>query len=425
MARPRTSTAVPSATELYPKSPLGWVYDHTIGSILNHKLASTLATAAVTGSIVAGSILSSGGSAREAVNANTGSQAGSSAVIQTSSSQPRETIVDIYYSQVRSALVQDVPELADPAYRSALDYTTQRMVDMKKVYRLSLEQVRVPIAKWVQFNVDIDKRGERLVAFTQDIDFIPDTLFRSNATFDLKTNNKTSGINPITKQFDSSLARTSSDRFVLNTNTIIKEHDQIWKQVNDPGWVDEQLDLLEGWSASSVAYEGIEASFPAYAKAIRTKGTHVDKKHWALYMKGRDDARFLESGEEIRKYAAQTRILAVGGVAQIEIWGFKPSDLIRRPDGTRVLAGHGDLAVYMSPELEEEFKKNPELYGTMLDRNGYLGTLPSMEGVAIQGTSKTQPEIAAMWLEVPVNQLGNGGRFYIYGNETVAKQYGH
>ncbi len=329
-----------------------------------------------------------------------------------SSQNTGQTITDIYYSQARSAILQDVPDLADAKYKSALDYTAQRMVVLNKS-GLSTEQIRQPLKNWLQANINWDLKGERLIPFNEkDLDFIPETLFRPNATFDLATNK-------------SETSAWTVDTFEKSTSLMIREHDNIWKQINDPTWVNNQLDLLEGWSSSSVAYEGIRETFPVYAKAVRTKGTDIDKKHWALYMKGRDDARFLESGEEIRKYAAQTRILAVGGKALIEIWGFKPSDLIRRSDGTRVIAGHGDLAVYESPELGAEFTSNPAIYGTPLNRRGYLGVLPNIEGVAIQGTGGTQPEIAAMWLEVPVTQLGQDGKMYFYGNAAVAKQYGH
>ncbi|MBI3412598.1 MAG: hypothetical protein HY051_00770 [Candidatus Aenigmarchaeota archaeon] len=351
MARPRTSTAVPSAAELYPKSPLGWMYDHTVGWALDHKLASTAVA-------------------------------------------------------IAASLLQDVPELAN--YQSALDYTSQRMVDMENVYGLSLDQVRAPVAKWVQANIDWDKKGERSVAFSEEIDFIPNDLIFKNVTTD--------------RSRDIGAAQSIknvADRFIFNTEWMMQEHDNTWREVNDPKIVEKAFEYLEALAQPGVLYEGVGASFPPYVKAIREKGTFEDKAHWSLYVKGRKNAP-----DEIRQHVGLGYILSVGGDAKIEIWGF--GNYTDKSGKTRSGDGHGDLAVAMSPELRKYIESDPATFGHLLDTE-YLGILPSREGVEAQGTLGTNNGVkfVVIWRELPSKRLGTPNRTFIYGDEAIARANGH
>lgn len=404
MAGLDNASGLPSHEELYPRGVGGWVYDRTIGWALGHKIASTIVGVAAAG-IVVGSMLLTNGSGREATNtqASPPAQSGSS---QTTS---QLTASEIYYSQVRASLLQDVPDLAN--YKSALDYTTQRMVDLKSFYGLSLEQTRAPIAKWVQANITWDKKGERLVPFSEEIDFMPDTLFLQHATADPNTDQKTETIDQSTL----SMTEKAIQKFTLNTETVINEHDTIWRDVKDAKIVEEAFEYLEGLSQPGVTYEGVSASFPPYVKAIREKGTFADKAHWTLHVKGRKNAP-----DEIRQHVGLSYILSVGGKAQIERWGFQKRT--EKP----YYAEHGDLAVVMSPELKKYLESDPSTFGHLLDPE-YLGILPSREGVEAQGNLGTNNgfKIVAMWRELPSKQLGVLNRIFIYGDEATAIANGH
>ncbi len=302
----------------------------------------------------------------------------------------------LYRSNAQAAILQSVPELAN--YKSALDYTTQRLTDMKNVYNIGLEQAIVPVSKWVKANIDWDKKSERLVPFSEEIDFMPDTLFGS-ISFDPETNNTPKS--------------TKMDAFEQNTSVMIDEHSNIWKEVNDTAKMDQYFTWLREVPIGH--YEGVEMSFPPYVKAIQEKGTISDKQHWALYMKGIRQAGWLGS-EERRKEAGLTYILAVGGKAQIEYWGFQGLD-----GGSGV--GHGDLAVFLSPQLKQYLESDLSTFGHLLDPD-YLSILPSGEGAQFQGTSGRWPKVAAMWREQPVNGRTQA-RVYIYGDEATARKYGH
>ncbi len=317
---------------------------------------------------------------------------------------PTQTVVDNYYSQARSAILQAVPDLADVKYKSALDYTAQRVVDMKNVYGLSLEQVRSPMTKWVQANIDWDKKGERLVPFNERTDFIQDSLIFNNVTTDRSRDiGATQSIKNV------------ADRFGFNIDWMIQEHDTSWHDVKDPKSVKEAFEYLDALAQPGVLYEGVGASFSPYVKAIQEKGTFEDKAHWTLYVKGRKNAP-----DEIRQRVGLAYILSIGGDAQIENWGFqKRTEKPYSPE-------HGDLAVRMSPELRQYVESDPNTFGHLLDGK-YLGILPSKEGVEIQGTLGTNNgwKIVAMWREQPIKTLGEPSRTFIYGNEATAIANGH
>ncbi len=411
MVRQRTATTpilgAPSHKPLWQE-----LYDHTAAPVvdwaLDNKLASTVTAVAIAGAITAGVFLSTGGIARNVNRTQSTPAAG-----QISSSQSGQTASEIYYSQVRSAIMQDVPDFANPAYKSALDYTAQRMVDLKTIrdqaknrgvdYGTTFEQIRQPLAKWVQANIDWDKKGERLIPLSEANDFIPESLFYQDVTTDRNA------------AMDGSVVQTLRH----NTDWIVQEHGTSWHDVNDPKIVKEASEYLEWLAQPGVLYEGVGASFPPYVKAIREKGTFADKGNWTLYVKGRKNAP-----DEIRKYVGLGYILSAGGDAQIEIWGFgnytDKSGKIRSGDQ------HGDLAVAMSSQLRQYIESDPSTFGHLLDTK-YLGILPSREGVEAQGNMGTGSVVKfiAMWRELPSKRLGTPNRTFIYGDEATAIANGH
>ncbi|MBI3412602.1 MAG: hypothetical protein HY051_00790 [Candidatus Aenigmarchaeota archaeon] len=338
---------------------LGQLYEHTLGWAGGHKLASSAMAVTLAGAITVGTLLSSGGSAREAVNANTDSRP---AVVQTASSQS-QTASEIYYSQVRASLLQDVPELAN--YQSALDYTAQRMVDMRNVYGLSLDEVRSPVAKWVQANIDWDRKGERLVGLSEGTDLIPDAMLQGNFTANQNANDLTVAMKK--RGIDNQhLAALSS-----YVDELIAEHDQIWNDINDPQKLEMYLDTVDG---------EIPLPFTAeiavrYESAIRTSGTLRDKQSWGLLGRLLHIQRPEGSNEELRRNEQYlSSLLAVGGDGKIsENVLYFESDTYPRG----ITRGDRQTMFRMSQQLKQAIKE----FGTLLDPDYLAPNLPSVESV--------------------------------------------
>ncbi len=296
-----------------------------------------------------------------------------------SSQNTGQTIVDAYYAQARSAILQDVPDLADAKYKSALDYTAQRMTDMKNVYGLSLDEVRAPVAKWVQANVDWDNKGERLVPLSEkDLDFIPDTLLMVNFSL-------TPGVE-----------RVNTETLV---DQMIAQHDQIWAELRDPAKMENYLneaDIVTIWWTKQEATK--------YKSAIRQHGTFADKAHWALV--GKAYARPIKNEEITRNEQPLAYVLAVGGQAQIA----QNHTVTLSTGGSR---GDRQLAIRISKQLQDAINADPATYGHPID-SGYLQpNLPNRESV-----DKTL-EVSGGKIAMPVVYRGAPDRGNTYGKNTI------
>ncbi|MBI3412588.1 MAG: hypothetical protein HY051_00720 [Candidatus Aenigmarchaeota archaeon] len=386
---------------------LGQLYDHTVGWVLDHKLASTAAAIAAAGTIAAATLLSPSGSAREAVNANTDSRP---AVVQTASSQS-QTASEIYYSQVRASLLQDVPELAN--YQRALEYTIQRMVDKKNVYEMTIsrgvnpneahmvggkfEQIKQPLVKWLRANIEWDKRGERLIPFTEETDFIPNAMFGGNLTANPEAND----ISNVMKK--TGIKNPSAAAFTSYVDELIAKHDQIWAELQDPAKLEEylnQADIVNFWWTKQEAAK--------YKSAIRQHGTFEDKAHWALV--GKAYAKPMGNEELTRNEQPLAYILAVGGGAQIS-YNFT---VTLSTGGSR---GDRQLAIRISKQLQDAINADPATYGHPIDSEYLQPNLPNRESV--DKTLEPDGKIA-----MPVVYRRSGSKItWLVGDEATARRY--
>ncbi|MBI1972243.1 MAG: hypothetical protein HYS53_02990 [Candidatus Aenigmarchaeota archaeon] len=416
MARSSQTVSVPSPEELYGKGAGEWIYDHTLGWVLDHKIASTVVGAAAAGAIAAGVVLSSGGLTRPVVN--TVSQPISTAVSQTTG-QTGETAVDIYYSQVRASLLQDVPDFANPAYKTALDYTTQRMVDLKTIrdqaksrgvdYGVTYEQIKQPLAKWVQANIDWDKKGERLVLLKDNPNFVSPKLISENETLDPETMERNGEMAASARLNNQKVPQEKI--FAANIDSIIAGHDQIWADIHDPKKMEEYLKL-----SAAITYVPYENRYmEKHKKAIVEQGTFEDIAHYALV--GRAWKYGFENEEITRNEFPLAMILAVGGDARIEtnsqIWdisNYKGSAKMRPDRNDR------QLAFRKSAKLKEYFASNQQIYGTPLDPDYIEPALPSIETIdALKGYVSPESGTKLLGITSVTIDLGMGMEKYLVG----------
>ncbi|MBI4177456.1 MAG: hypothetical protein HY516_03750 [Candidatus Aenigmarchaeota archaeon] len=364
--------------------------------------AKNLLIAALTAGVVVSSI--TGCARNKPVNTPTPTPTPTPAGRSADSSQNSgQTVVDTYYTQARSAILQDVPALADPAYKSALDYTAQRIVDMKNVYGLSLDQVRAPITKWVQANVDWDKKGERLIAFNEkDLDFIPLNLTTENVNYDKATRQK--------NRDTATPARINGTKIPYaamlsdNIDSIMAGHDQIWAELQNPAKMEEyldQADIVNIWWAEQEAVE--------YKSAIRQHGTFADKAHWALV--GKAYTKPMDNEELTRNEQPLAYALAVGGDTQIA-YNFT---VTLSTNGSR---GDRQLAIRISKQLQDAINADPTTYGHPIDSRYLQPNLPNRESV------DKVLEVSGGKIAMPVVYRGNGSKItWLVGDEPTARKY--
>ena len=245
-------------------------------------------------------------------------------------------------------------------YKSALDYTAQRIVDMKNVYNLSFDQVRAPVEKWVQANITWDKEGQRLIPFIEDIDYIPNSMFMQNFT----TNHKV----------DTYPVGDYAEQFSAYVDELMSEHDQVWVDIQDATKMAQYLKVSDGISSGgSLTPKDITTT---YENAILQHGTFSDIAEYALV--GRAWSYSVsdpDSNEELaRNEYPLSMILAVGGKAQIAY------NIAVTPD--KKWSSDRQLALGISSQLNDYLHNHPELYGHPID-SGYLQpAIPSFEAVA-------------------------------------------
>src|SRR3989338_9938262 len=61
-----------------------------------------------------------------------------------------QTMTDVYYSQIRTSLLQDIPEFVN--YQDTLDYTARRIAD-ERVNGVEWNQYRNTLEKWARTNI--------------------------------------------------------------------------------------------------------------------------------------------------------------------------------------------------------------------------------------------------------------------------------
>lgn len=349
--------------ELYEEQPrrhaVAWFVDNPVGRVVTTTIVAAAAAA---------SIFTAVPKDRPEINIPSINRPFDSGSSQSSG----QTVTDVYYSQVRASLLQDVPELVN--YQSALDYTTQRMVDAKNIFGLSLEQTRAPIAKWVQFNVDIDKRGERLIKLEDNPNYIPLDLFGENETYDPTVRQK--NLDTATPARINGTKIPYAAMLAANIDSIIAGHDQIWAELQDPTKMKKYLD--SAIYSTPLPFTREEAT--KYKSVITQHGTQEDVKHLALmgasYYYGK-------TNEEItRNEVSAAMALAVGGDIRIErneqLWdvsAYKGSTKIRPDQGDR------QPAFRKSKTLKDYLSANQSTYGTPLDQDYLAPELPSLQAI--------------------------------------------
>ncbi len=321
----------------------------------------------------------------------------------------------LYRSNTQAAILQTIPELAN--YRSALDYTTQRLTDMKNVYNIQLDQAIVPVSKWIKANIDWDKKSERLVPFSEEIDFMPDAMFLQNFTANKTVNDRA---NATGVQF-------SMDKFAIYEEELVNEHDSVWADLHNPTKMQKYLDTAD--IGAPLWWTEQEAT--KYKSAIRKYGTFEDKAHWALV--GRAWAYGIGNEELARNEQPLAYILAVGGKAQIahniaikEL----PAPSGTDPRSKYVARGDRQLAIKISQQLENAIRNDPGLYGHPID-SGYLQPqMPNMEAIdALAEASKRDPksngDTRTMFVYRTGNYNGKSGseKIWLVGNAKLAYQY--
>lgn len=323
----------------------------------------------------------------------------------------------VYRSQVRASLLQDVPDLAN--YKSALDYTTQRMVDMKNVYGLSLDRVRAPITKWVQANIDWDTKDERLVPLSEGVDLIPDAMLQGNFTINGDVNNKI---------IAASLKGESVPLTALQayTDELIAEHNQIWTDIHDPKKLETYLEATFGgmqWNADIAT---------KYINAIKIYGTFEDKASWGLlgrvnWLIGKGlTPRPSNSNEElIRNEFYLSSLLASGGDGRIS-----NNILYFERDGKGITRGDRQTMFRMSQKLKQAITSRPEELGTLLDPNYLAPNLPSLESVEAAKTYSWPADIKKVSMPIVFvyghwNGAWGSEKRFIYGTPEVARKLGY
>ncbi|MBI2085305.1 MAG: hypothetical protein HYT71_02210 [Candidatus Aenigmarchaeota archaeon] len=325
---------------------------------------------------------------------------------QTSTGSSDKTVTDVYYTQTRSYLTQELPEISN--YTSALNYATQRIVDFKNAQDearkrgasnghgiiTDFDRLKTSVVKWTKANIEWDKKGERLVPFSEYTDFLPDALF-----------NNYSSVN----RDHEDLTLKANDALEKHIAEMVTQHDQIWAELQDPAKMREYLD-----QADIVNIWWTEQEAAKYKSAIRQQGTFADKAHWALvgrawtYPKGNEE---IARNEQPLAY-----VLAVGGQAQI---AYNVNDLSR---------GDRQLAIRISRQLEDEFANDPGYYGQPID-HGYLQpNLPNRQAVdALEQVSggKLSPsplrKTVLVFREDPLS-TNKDRRTYLVGDAEIARK---
>jgi hypothetical protein len=335
---------------------------------------------------------------------------------QTGSSQTvGQTASEIYYSQVRASLLQDVPELARSEYISALNYTAQRMTDLNKDYGLSLSQIRAPITKWIQANIDWDKRGERLVPLAKSSGFLSDSLFW-NSNFSL------TGKEPTTVYL--SFQENPSKALEYHIDEMIEQHYQIWADIHDP----EKLEIYLDHADAEIPVWWAETEATKYKAAIRQHGTYEDKAHWALVGRAGDYAAGKFNEELARNEIPLAMILAIGGDAEIAT-NIQVKEL-PAPSGTDprsryVTRGDRQLAIRISPELEKYIRDNPDEFGTPIDSDYLQPNLPNRQSVdALDNVSKGDVKMMLVFRQGSYPTIAGNNRTWLIGDAELSKRIG-
>ncbi|MFH1105662.1 MAG: hypothetical protein V1731_00410 [Candidatus Aenigmatarchaeota archaeon] len=344
----------PDISELYPEldtSTYREVYERQSeadnqksGVKRNSRVRRLIGTGLLAGALTALSIFSP--------SCNSHPPATPTPIVTPTPTQPTQT-VDLqqqYRSQIEQYLKQDVPALAQDA--KSFNYALDRLTEWGTLpygSPIDYQSIRQPLIKWIDANITWQNKGERLYQMNE-IDFLTDKLFDNFIS-------------------DAGKPLDNETYFENNVNYLVAKHDALWKEMHDTEEIKPYIAEADRWINSNLEINPKTLEIAkVYKKALLEKGTEADKIALGVYgyslLKGLNEFKY--SNEERRVELTALYLFSIGGEAQ-------------RSNMMFVAGGHGEPSFKISPQLESEYKNNPQIYGTKLD-NGYLTVPYSREG---------------------------------------------
>ncbi|MFH1105661.1 MAG: hypothetical protein V1731_00405 [Candidatus Aenigmatarchaeota archaeon] len=269
---------------------------------------------------------------------------------QPTPTQPTPSAEQQYRSQIEQYLKQDVPALSQDA--KSFNYALDRLTEWGtyEFNKVDYQSIRSPLIKWIDANISWQNKGERLYALSET-DFLTDTLFDNQIS-------------------DSATILDNKTYFENNVNYLVGKHDELWKTMHDSQQIkpyiaeaDRILDVEAKRSAKTPEIVKL------YKKALLEKGTEADRISLGVYgyFLEKTVYEFKYMGGDSRLSVVPLLLASIGGEAQYGKMVF-------------TTGVHGEPSFKISPRLEAEYRNNPQIYGTVLDK-GYITFPYNKEGV--------------------------------------------